>query len=74
MLTDTERKTLREAAGLIIRETSAGEKVMLKGFGTFSVKAKAARTARNPMTGASVQVPARSVLTFKVSPSMIEYK
>lgn len=74
MLTDTERKMLREAADLIARETNAGEKVILKGFGTFSVKTKAARTARNPMTGAPVQVPAKSVLTFKASPSTIEFK
>jgi nucleoid DNA-binding protein len=74
MLTNTEREVVKEAMGIVARETAAGEKVILKGFGTFSVKEKAARTARNPQTGEAVQVPAKSVLTFKASPSMIEFK
>lgn len=74
MLTDQERKVVREAAALIVRETGDGEKVMVKGFGTFAIKEKAARTARNPKTGEAVDVPARAVLSFKASPGTIEYK
>lgn len=70
MLTNAERDTLHAAAELILRETGEGGKVILKGFGTFSIKNKAARTARNPQTGEAVQVPAKSVLAFKASPSV----
>ncbi len=32
-----------------------GEKVVITGFGTFSVRSRAARTGRNPQTGASIR-------------------
>ena len=35
------------------------------GFGTFEVKKRAARTGRNPQTGAELQIPARKVPVFK---------
>ena len=43
----------------------AGEKVTLTGFGTFEPRKRDARTARNPQTGESVKVPARTVPAFK---------
>jgi len=42
-------------------------KVVLVGFGNFTVKRREARIARNPKTGEQVRVPARSVPTFKPS-------
>lgn len=42
-----------------------GNTVSLLGFATFEPVKKAARTARNPMTGASVSVAAKTVLKFK---------
>ncbi len=42
-----------------------GESVSLVGFGTFSVKDRAARTGRNPQTGASIQIAASRVPSFK---------
>jgi DNA-binding protein HU-beta len=50
----------------------AGEKVSLTGLGSFICKEKAARTARNPKTGASVQVPAKKVVKFKPGKELIE--
>lgn len=41
-------------------------KVALVGFGTFASKKRAARTARNPQTGATVKIPARNAVSFKV--------
>ena len=35
-----------------------GDQVTLIGFGTFSVKERAARTGRNPQTGAEIKIPA----------------
>ena len=42
----------------------AGEKVQLVGFGTFSVKARAGRTGKNPATGATIEIPACKVPAF----------
>jgi DNA-binding protein HU-beta len=42
-----------------------GDKVTLVGFGTFSVSKRAARTGRNPKTGAAIKIPAKKVAKFK---------
>ena len=42
-----------------------GEDVALVGFGTFTVKAREARTGRNPSTGAEIQIPASKTVGFK---------
>ena len=42
-----------------------GEKVILVGFGTFSVSRRAARTGRNPQTGKEIQIKAKNVVKFK---------
>ncbi len=42
-----------------------GDKVNLVGFGTFSSSQRAARTGRNPQTGAEIKIPARKVVKFK---------
>lgn len=42
-----------------------GEEVALSGFGTFLVKTRKARTARNPRTGEVVQVPSMNVPRFR---------
>jgi len=44
---------------------AGGGKVSLVGFGTFSVSHRAARTGRNPQTGASIQIAAKNVAKFK---------
>ena len=41
------------------------EKVVLVGFGTFSVKERAARTGRNPSTGKSIKIAASKAPAFK---------
>jgi DNA-binding protein HU-beta len=42
-----------------------GDPVVLVGFGTFSVKERAARTGRNPQTGQPIEIKAATVPTFK---------
>lgn len=42
-----------------------GDSISLVGFGTFSVKARAARTGRNPKTGEPLQIKASKVPSFK---------
>lgn len=44
-----------------------GDKVELRGFGSFKVKTRRSRQARNPRTGDSVEVPAKRVPFFKAS-------
>ena len=43
---------------------SSGDKIAIKGFGTFSVKERAPRTGRHPATGETLQIPARKVPFF----------
>lgn len=66
-LTSKERDLIKEAMELVSREAAAGEKIILRGVGTFKQITKAARTAKNPKTGETVNVPARTVLAFKAS-------
>ena len=42
----------------------AGEKVSLVGFGTFTVKERAARTGKNPATGEAIEIAACKVPAF----------
>ena len=42
----------------------AGDKVSIVGFGTFAVKARAARTGKNPQTGEEIQIAACKVPAF----------
>ncbi|GAB4229900.1 MAG: integration host factor subunit beta [Acidobacteriota bacterium] len=49
----------------IIEALRRGEKVELRGFGSFRVRERAPRIGRNPKTGETVQVPAKRVPYFK---------
>ena len=49
-----------------------GEKVQLVGFGSFEVRSRAARTGRNPQTGAEMKIAAAKVPTFKAGSSLKE--
>ena len=51
----------------ISRALSDGDKVELRGFGSFKVKKRRSRRARNPRTGNPVDVPAKLVPYFKAS-------
>ena len=44
---------------------AGGNSVGLIGFGTFDVKTRAARTGRNPQTGAELKISAKKVPSFK---------
>ncbi|MEH6445467.1 MAG: HU family DNA-binding protein [Oceanospirillaceae bacterium] len=55
-----------DATMAAVTETlTKGESVALVGFGTFSVKERAARTGRNPQTGEPIQISAATLPTFK---------
>ncbi len=44
---------------------SKGERIEIRGFGSFSLHRRPARTGRNPKTGESVRLPEKSVPHFK---------
>lgn len=56
--------------GAIVSTLKSGGEVSIAGLGIFSVKARAARTARNPKTGAAVQVPATKVPKFRAAKAL----
>jgi DNA-binding protein HU-beta len=49
-----------------------GDSVTLVGFGTFSVSKRNARQGRNPQTGATINIPARTVPVFKAGKGLKE--
>ena len=49
-----------------------GENVQLIGFGTFSISARAARTGRNPQSGAEIKIAAKNVAKFKAGKALAE--
>jgi integration host factor subunit beta len=49
----------------IIESLQNGEKVELRGFGSFRLRDRSPRQGRNPKTGEKVQVPAKKVPYFK---------
>ena len=53
--------------GEIGKVLRSGERVDLRGFGSFIVKDKKARQGRNPKTGETIQIAARRAATFKAS-------
>lgn len=48
----------------------SGDQVVLPGFGSFSIKNRAARTGRNPQTGAAIQIQASRSPAFKAGKSL----
>lgn len=53
--------------GAIVARTAAGEKVRLKGLGSFEQRQRAARNGRNPQTGAMIAIPAKAHLAFRAA-------
>ncbi|HOZ53977.1 MAG TPA: HU family DNA-binding protein [Bacilli bacterium] len=56
----------------VTKALKSGGKVALVGFGTFKTAKRAASTARNPKTGATVNVPARIAVSFKAGSKLKE--
>ena len=53
-------------------ELQKGEKVVLVGFGSFETSKRAARTGRNPQTGAETKIPACTAPKFKAGKALKE--
>lgn len=58
-------KALDAMLDAIADALKGGDKVTLVNFGTFSVSQRAARTGRNPRTGAQINIEGKNVTRFK---------
>ena len=58
-----------ESIGNALKE---GDQVALVGFGTFLVKERAARTGRNPQTGAAIEIQGANKAVFKPAKALKE--
>lgn len=58
-------KAVKAFTDVVVEELQKGEKIQLVGFGTFEVSERAARTGRNPQTGAEMTIPASKAPKFK---------
>ena len=56
-----------DAVGEALKE---GDQVALVGFGTFAVRERAARSGRNPQTGATIEIAAGKVPAFKAGKAL----
>ena len=62
-------KTLLEALGEALAQ---GQRIEVRGFGSFSITHRAPRMGRNPRSGAAVAIPARRVTHFKPGKALRE--
>jgi len=73
IISETQGEITRREAEVVVNTIfsaiadalTAGDRVELRGFGSFTIKRRNARTGRNPKTGESVSVPAKVVPHFK---------
>ena len=76
VVAETELSKATAAAALeavvegITKALKKGEEVRLVGFGTFSVKKRAASKGRNPATGEAIKIPASKNATFKAGTAL----
>jgi DNA-binding protein HU-beta len=54
----------------IKKSLKKGDSVSLVGFGTFAVRKRAARTGRNPRTGATIKIKASKIPAFKAGKAL----
>ncbi len=71
---EVDKKTADKAVAAVIESITealaSGEKVQLIGFGSFEVRARAEKQARNPKTGDIVTAPACKVPAFKAGQAL----
>ena len=63
-------KALNAFADVVTEALTAGEKVQVVGFGSFEVKERPARTARNPRTGEEIEIGASKAPVFKAGKAL----
>ena len=63
-------KALNAVVDVITETLTAGDKVQIVGFGSFEVKERPARTARNPRTGEEIEIEASKAPVFKAGKAL----
>lgn len=63
-------KALKALIDVVAEELKKGEKVQLVGFGTFEASERAARTGKNPQTGAEIKIAACKAPKFKAGKAL----
>jgi integration host factor subunit beta len=56
----------------MLQALQGGEKIEIRGFGSFTIKEREARLARNPKTGAVAEIPAKKTPFFKTGKDLRE--
>ena len=64
------KEFFEELAGLAGREVKKNGEFVLPGFGKLVLAQRKAREGRNPQTGETIQIPAKTTLKFRVSKAM----
>jgi nucleoid DNA-binding protein len=64
------KRFLEAVTAVIERTIKAGGEIPLKGLGKFKVQNRKARVGRNPLTGAPVDIPAKTVVKFTVAKAL----
>ncbi|MCE2391210.1 MAG: integration host factor subunit beta [Proteobacteria bacterium] len=67
--TETVVNTVFES---LVSSLKSGERIEIRGFGSFQVKLREAREGRNPKTGEEVEIPAKRTPFFKVGKELKE--
>src|SRR6202795_2368025 len=57
----------------IIGALQGGDRIEIRGFGSFRTRQRRGRTGRNPKTGAKVEVPPKKIPFFKPSKELKDY-
>ena len=65
-------KALKAITEAVVAEVAKKGKVQLIGFGTFEARERAARTGKNPQTGAAIKIAAATVPAFKAGKAFKE--
>ncbi|SCX97357.1 MULTISPECIES: HU family DNA-binding protein [unclassified Butyrivibrio] len=65
-------KAVKAFTEVVTKELKKKGKVQLVGFGTFETAKRAARTGKNPQTGATLKIPAATVPKFKAGKALKE--
>lgn len=66
------QKSIDALIDVITQALTKGDKVVFSGFGSFEVRDRAARTARNPQTGEEIKINASKTPAFKAGKSLKE--
>jgi len=68
----TAEKIISEFINQLTLALLAGEKVQIRGMGTWGVKTRGSRMGRNPRTGEAITIPLHKIVKFKPSAKLME--